>query len=134
MTLRVHSDVLDKGLAEIKNYVDKILLIDAYATDDSYATVTTSGNILAEVATTSSDFTLANDTGGARKVTSPSGKVDSSANNSGLAASNHIAFIDTVNSRVLWVTTETSGQNIVATNGITFPALVLTFKQPVLPA
>ena len=55
----------------------------------------------------------------------------SSANASGTAS--HFAFVDTANSKVLWVTEETSGQTIVLGNPVTFPSLVYTAKQPVAP-
>jgi hypothetical protein len=43
----------------------------------------------------------------------------------------HFAFVDTVNSKVLWVTQETSGQVITAGNPVNFPALVYKAVQPV---
>lgn len=42
----------------------------------------------------------------------------------------HLAFLDTVNTKVLWVTDETSDQTITATNPVTFPSLVYTANQP----
>jgi hypothetical protein len=38
-----------------------------------------------------------------------------------------------VNSKVLWVTEETSGQTITSGNPVNFPSLVYTAKQPVAP-
>ena len=45
-------------------------------------------------------------------------------------AGNHIAFLDTTNSKVLWVTNETSGQSITIGNPVSFPSLVYTVNQP----
>lgn len=123
----VHSDVLDNGLNAIKTNCDKMALISAYTAGDSYATV--SAAILSDVAMTTSDFTLAS-SGNNRTLTSASGKQDTAANASGGSGTNHIAFLDTANSKVLWVTNETSGQAVVAGNPVTFPSLVYTANQP----
>lgn len=123
----VHADVLDNGLNAIKNNCNKMALISTYSAGDSYATV--NGNILAEVAMASGDFTLGT-SGSNRTLTTASGKQDTSANASGGGAPMHIAFLDTVNSKVLWVTEETSDQTITALNPVNFPALVYTAQQP----
>lgn len=123
----VHSDVLDNGIAAIKANCNKMALLSAYTAGDSYATVNAA--ILADVAMTSTDFTLAS-AGNNRTLTTAAGKSDSAANASGGGASNHIAFLDTVNSKVLWVTTETSGQAITVGNPVNFPSLVYTSNQP----
>ena len=123
-----HADVLDNGPAYIKTNCDKVCVVSAYTAGDSYATVTAA--ILAEAALTSTDFTLAS-SGSDRTLTTAAGKQDTSANATGAAS--HIAFVDTVASKVLWVTEETSGQTITASNPVTFPSLVYTAKQPVAP-
>ena len=123
-----HADVLDNGPAYIKTNCDKVCVVSAYTAGDSYATVTAA--ILAEAALTSTDFTLAS-SGSDRTLTTAAGKQDTSANATGAAS--HIAFVDTVASKVLWVTEETSGQTITSGNPVTFPALVYTAKQPVAP-
>lgn len=121
-----HADVLDNGPNYIKSNCNKMCVLSAYAAGDSYATV--NGNIRAEVAMTSTDFTLGT-SGSDRTLTTAAGKQDTSANNTGTV--NHIAFVDTVNSKVLWVTDETSGQTITLGNPVNFPSLVYTAKQPV---
>ena len=128
MTKWAHADVLDNGPAYIKANCDKVCVVSAYTAGDSYATVTAA--ILAEAALTTSDFTLAS-SGDDRTLTTAAGKQDTAANVSGTAS--HIAFVDTVASKVLWVTEETSGQSITAGNPVTFPSLVYTAKQPVAP-
>ena len=128
MTKWAHADVLDNGPAYIKTNCDKVCVVSAYTAGDSYATVTAA--ILAEAALTSTDFTLAS-SGSDRTLTTAAGKQDTSANASGTAS--HFAFVDTANSKVLWVTEETSGQTIVLGNPVTFPSLVYTAKQPVAP-
>lgn len=128
MAKYAHPDVLDQGPNFIKVNCNKMAVIDAYTFGDSYATV--NGNILAEAAMTSTDFTLAS-SGNDRTLTSAAGKSDASANATGAAS--HIAFVDTVNSKVLWVTEETSGQTITSGNPVNFPSLVYTAKQPVAP-
>lgn len=128
MTKWVHADVLDNGPAYIKTNCDKVCAVSAYTAGDSYATVTAA--ILAEAALTSTDFTLAS-SGGDRTLTTAAGKQDTAANATGAAS--HLAFVDTVASKVLWVTEETSGQTITSGNPVTFPSLVYTAKQPVAP-
>ena len=123
-----HADVLDNGINYIKTNCNKVAVISAYTAGDSYVTV--NGKILAEATMASGDFTLGT-SGSNRTLTTASGKQDTSANASGTAS--HIAFVDTANSKVLWVTEETSGQTIVLGNPVTFPSLVYTAKQPVAP-
>ena len=123
-----HADVLDNGINYIKTNCNKMALVSAYTNGDSYATV--NGNILAEATMASGDFTLGT-SGNNRTLTTAAGKQDASANAGGVAS--HIAFVDTAASKVLWVTEETSGQTITASNPVTFPSLVYTAKQPVAP-
>jgi hypothetical protein len=122
-----NSAVLDNGLNEIKTFCDKMAVVSAYSADDSYATV--DGNILADVAMTSGDFTLGS-SGSNRTLTTASDKSDATAAATGTAS--HIAFLDTTTSpaRVLWVTEETSGQTINSGNQVNFPSLVYTATQP----
>lgn len=124
----VHADVLDNGLNDIKTNANQMALIKAYAAADSYATVT--GNIVATVAMASGDYTLAS-AGSNRTLTTASGKSDSSADaGSGASPNLHIAFLDTTNSKVKWVTDETTDQVITAGNPVSFPAIVYTSNQP----
>ena len=123
-----HADVLDSGINYIKTHCNKVAVISAYTAGDSYATVNAA--ILAEATMASGGFTLGT-SGSNRTLTTAAGKQDASANAGGAAS--HIAFVDTVNSKVLWVTEETSGQTIVLGNPVTFPSLVYTAKQPVAP-
>jgi hypothetical protein len=125
MATYAHPDVLDNGLNYIKTNCNKIAVVSAYTFGDSYSTV--NGNILAEAAMTSTDFTLG-DSGNSRTLTTAAGKSDSAANATGAAS--HIAFVDTANSKVLWVTEETSGQTINTGNQVNFPSLVYTSNQP----
>lgn len=125
MAKYAHPDVLDQGINYIKTNCDKMAVIDAYTFGNSYATV--DGDILAEVSMTSTDFTLGT-SGNNRTLTTATGKSDASANATGAAS--HIAFVDTVNSKVLWVTEETSGQIITIGNAVNFPVLVYTSQQP----
>ena len=123
-----NADVLDNGPNYIKTNCNKLALISSYTAGASYATVNAA--ILAEVTMATGDFTLGA-SGSDRTLTTAAGKQDASANASGGSASNHLAFVDTINSKVLWVTEETSGQAVTAGNPVTFPSLVYTSKQPV---
>lgn len=120
-----HADVLDQGPNFIKSNCTKMAVVSAYSFGDSYATV--NGNILAEVTMASGDFTLATATND-RTLTTAAGKSDASANATGAAS--HLVFLDVTNTKVLWVTEETSGQTITSGNPVNFPSLVYTAKQP----
>ena len=126
MSKWAHSDVLDQGPNFIKTNCNKVVVISAYTVGDSYATVIAA--LLAEVTMASTDFTLAT-SGSNRTLTTAAGKSDTAANATGVAS--HIAFVDTVASKVLWVTPETSGQTLTAGNPVNFPSLVYTAPQPV---
>lgn len=123
----VHADVLDQGPNYIKTNCNKVVVIVSYTAGDSYATVMSAGNIVAEADMANGDFTLGS-SGSNRTLTTASGKSDSAANNNGDPS--HFAYVDTVNSKVLWVTTESSVQTITAGNPVTFPSLVYTTNQP----
>ena len=123
----VHADVLDNGIAYIKANCNKMALVSAYSAGDSYATVNAA--IVADTAMANSDFTIAA-SGNNRTLTTAAGKSDTAANVTGGGAGNHIAFLDTTNSKVLWVTNETSGQSITIGNPVSFPSLVYTVNQP----
>jgi len=123
-----HIDVLDNGPAYIKTNCNKIAAISAYTANDSYATVNAA--ILAEATISTTNFTLAGASGAPRTCSFAAGSSDASANASGGGANTHLAFLDTVNSKVLWITEETSDQAIVAGNPVNFPALVYTSNQP----
>lgn len=122
-----HQQVLDNGLNYIKSNCDKIALISSYSVGESYSTV--AAKVLAEATMVSTDFTLAS-SGNNRTLTSAAGKQDTSANATGGSATNHIAFLNTTGSEVLWVTEETSGQVVTAGNPVNFPSLVYTSNQP----
>ena len=127
MTKFVHTDVLNNGPSYIKTNCNKMVLISSYVFLVTYAAV--NATILAEVGMISSDFTLATNVND-RTLTTAAGKFDASANATGGSASNHIAFLDNVNSKVLWVTEKTSEQVISAGNQVNFPSLVYTSKHP----
>ena len=126
-----HADTLDGSLNVIKTNCNKLAVVAAYSAGDSYATVTGGSNILAEVTMASGDFTLGT-SGSDRTLTTASGKQDASANNSG--TSNTFVFLDTVNSKVLGATVESSAQSVTAGNPVNFPQIVLTSKQWSAPA
>jgi hypothetical protein len=126
MAKYAHPDVLDQGPNFIKVNCNSLAVVSAYTFGDSYATV--SAAILATVAMVTGDFVLStavND----RILTTAAGKSDPSAAAGG--TSSHLAFLDTVNSKVLWVTEETSVQTIAIANVVNFPSLVYTTKQPI---
>ena len=127
MSKFAHQKVLDNGLNYIKSNCDKITMIFSYDLGESYASVV--AKIAAEATMTSADFTLGS-SGYDRTLTSAAGKSDPAANATGGSATNHIAFLNTTGSEVLWVTEETSGQVVTLGNPVNFPSLVYSSKQP----
>lgn len=122
----VRSGVLDNGLNDIKTNATKMMIIKAYTAGDSYATVT--GNKVAEVTMVSGDYTLGS-SGNNRTLTVGSGKSATATANSGATPDLHIAFTDG-SANVIWVTDETSDQQIYSGNTVNFPAPVYTANQP----
>lgn len=120
-----HPDVLDGGLNAIKTGAVKMMLINAYTLGDSYATVI--GNKVAEVAMTSTDYTLS--TSGNNRVLTTTAKAGVTASASSATGDHHIAWTDG-SAKVLAVTDET-GEAVVASGGtVNFPAIVITKTQP----
>jgi hypothetical protein len=121
-----HADTLDNGPVHLKANTAKIVLIKAYAAGDSYVTVT--GNQLAEAATVAGDFTLAAN-GSNRRLTSAAKSGPATATvAAGLDL--HFAFLS-ADSRVLYVTDETTDMAVTSGNTINFPALQYNASQPV---
>ena len=121
-----NSTVLDGGLSYIKNNCNAVHLISTYTANDSRSTIIS--NSLANIAMTSTDFTITGAAGQARVLAAASNKTSAGATNNGGGSTSHFAFIS--GTEVLWVTPETSGQNIVLLNPVNFPALTYTSNQP----
>ena len=118
MTRYAHTDVLDNGLAYIKANCNKVILIDAYSA--VYATVN-GANKVAEATLVTGDFAIAGADGAARTMTATlTGKAGGNAIKAAAGAGSHIAFVDTVASKVLYVVPETSLQPITLGNPVTF--------------
>lgn len=114
-----HADVLDNGPAYIKANCNKVVLISQY--DTTYAGCSATYKV-AEATLVTGDFAIAGAAGAARTLTATlTGK---SGGNALMAVANganmHIAFLDTVNSKVLYVTEESSDQAITAGNPVQF--------------
>lgn len=124
-----HPDVMDNGLAYLRTNCDLMALISNYTFGDSYATVV--ANLLASVAMVDADLVLS--TSGNNRRLTVAGKTDSSANASGGGPNSHVALLDTVNSKVLYVTEEDAGQAIIAANAVAIAGFTITRTQPVQP-
>ena len=118
MTKYAHADTLDNGLSYIKTNCNKVILIDAYSA--VYATVN-GANKVAETALVTGDFALSGADGAARVLTATlTGKAGGNALKAVANGVNmHLAFVDTVASKVLYVTEESSDQAITLGNPIT---------------
>lgn len=119
MTTYAHTDVLDNGPKYIKDNCNKVILISAYSS--TYATVN-GANKVAEATLVTGDFALSGADGAARVLTATlTGKSGGNALQTVNPGTNmHVAFVDTVNSKVLYVTTESSDQAITSGNPVQF--------------
>ena len=119
MSRFAHSDVLDNGPAYVKTNCNKVILIDAYS--DVYATVN-GANKVAEATLVTGDFAIDTFTASSRRLTANiSAKSGGNALKAVADGTNmHIAFVDTVASKVLYVTEESSNQAITPGNPVTF--------------
>lgn len=119
MTRYAHPDVLDNGPGYIKTNCNKVILTNAYS--NVYATVNTTAKV-AEAALVTGDFALSGVDGAARVLTAAiAAKAGGNALMTVADGTNmHIAFVDTVNSKVLFVTEESSNQSITSGNPVTF--------------
>jgi len=127
MSKWVHQDVLDFGIDRIKQQANSYRLIKNYAAGDSYATVV--GNSIVAAAMAAGDYTLGS-SGSNRTLSVAAGKTGNASGASVQGDNLHLAFIDTVNSKVLWVTDETTDQVITNGNLVNLPAPVYTSQQP----
>jgi hypothetical protein len=124
MTIKyAHADVLDGGLNAIKNGAIRMLLLKAYAAGDSFATV--AGNTICTVTVAPGDFALSGADIAPRVLTTTA----KSGTASGAGTATAIAFTDNVG-KVLWVTTETSGQAVSSGNTVNYPSLTYSSGQP----
>ena len=119
MPCYAHTDLLDNGPAYIKAHCNKVVLTSQY--DSTYTGCNTTYKV-AEATLVTGDFAIAGADGAARTLTATlTGK---SGGNALMAVANganmHIAFLDTVNSKVLYVTEESSDQAITSGNPVQF--------------
>lgn len=117
---------LDAGIAYIQSNATRMLLLNNYAFGDSYATVTAGSNILAVVTMASGDYTISTISNN-RQIVTGTKSVTAIANSS--TPDLHIAFTNGAGT-VIWVTDETTNQQIVSGNTINFPAITYTSNQP----
>ena len=119
MSRFAHADVLDNGIAYLKANANKVVLTSQY--DNTYTGCNATYKV-AEVTLVAGDSALSGAAGAARTLTyTLTGK---SGGNALMAVANganmHIAFLDTVNSKVLYVTEESSDQAITSGNPVQF--------------
>ena len=117
MSRYAHPDVLDNGPAYIKANCNKVILLTAYTS--AFATAN-GANKIAEAALVTGDFALSGADGAARTLTatltgkSAGNALQALADGTGM----HLAFVDTVTSKVLLVTDESSDQPITSGNPV----------------
>lgn len=119
--------VLDEKLKLITTGANEMRLLSGYTAGDTYATVNT--NTLGSVAIAAVDWTFAAHGTNGRKVTLALKTANATA--TAAAGDRHIALVDTVGSRVLHVTDETTDQAVTSGNPIDYPAIEIRENQPV---
>jgi hypothetical protein len=119
MSKYAHADVLDNGPKYIKDTCNKVILINAYSA--VFATVN-GANKVAEAALVTGDFAIAGADGASRTLTATiTGKAGGNALLTVNPGTNmHLAFVDTVTSKVLYVTEESTDQVVTSGNPVTF--------------
>lgn len=122
----VHSDVLDGGLNAIKNNATAVRVISAYTAGDSYATVT--GNALSNLTISGTNLIISSS--GSNRVLTFTPPSTDAADVASTGTDLHIAFLDVTNSKVLWVTDETSNSSFSIGATLTLPTLTYTANQP----
>lgn len=125
----VHTDVLDNGLNEIVSNGNVLHVIEAYSASDNFATVV--GNSVANYSLAGGDKTLSAHATTGRKVTIAAKSGNNATKSSVGSPDLHLAVVDTVNSKVLFVTDETSDQAITNGNPVNTPVFEYQLPQPV---
>lgn len=128
MAKLAHNDVLDALGEYLKANGVKMTACEGAPTTYEHANSqkgTGTGKALASAVLTGTDYTMADDTSG-RKVTI-SEQADETVDQTGDA--DHIAIVDTTNSKLLYVTTCTL-QTLTAANTVTFPAWKINVQDP----
>lgn len=119
-----NDDIMDAALSLIKTNCDKMVACSAQPTTYAEANATYA---LADVAMTSSDFTgPANGDTSGRKLT-VGAKSGVTVDTSGTAT--HVALLDSVNSRLLYVTTCAS-QAVVSGGTVSFGGWAIELRDP----
>ena len=117
----VHDDVLDGALNIVKNNANLMIVCSQQPTTRAEAVTTYA---LADVAVSSTDFTIADGDTSGRKLTVAQ-KENVTVDTSGNAT--HVALVDAT--RLLYVTTCTT-QSLTAGNTVTFPAWKIEIADP----
>jgi hypothetical protein len=120
-----HADVLDGGLNVIKNNVTRICVCNAQPA--SYADAITNYK-LAIKTISSSDFTGPSAGSSSSRVLQSNQHTNVTIDTTGDAT--HVAWCDSVNSKLLHVTTTVS-QTITQGGTVTIPACNISYPQPV---
>lgn len=124
-----HPDVLDNGLAYLKANTNKIAVISSYTLAESYAAV--AAKILAEATMAPTDLIIADGASSSRELTSAA-KTDTSANATDAASvTKHVAFLDTLTSKVLYVTPAPASVATTAGSPVNIAPVVVRIPQPV---
>lgn len=120
----VHDDVLDAALGYIRSNCDKMTACSAQPASFAEGNA---GLALADVAMGAGDFSISDGDTSGRKVTVGQ-KSGATVDASGTAT--HVALLDTVHSKLLYVTTATP-QMLTAGNSMTFQAWDIEIADPV---
>lgn len=130
MGKKVDDSVLDGALDEIKSNCDRMTLCEGEPADFAEANTdkgTGTNKKLADVIMASGDFTIANgDTSGRKVTVGAKSAVDVDVTGTG----DHVALLDTVGSRLLYVTTTSAAVNVDAAGTVDIQAWDIEIADP----
>ena len=130
-----HNDIFDNGFNAAKINADKMVLCKqpptTFIEGNNLDTDGSPGFKVAEVAMASGDFTIQDRTGGGREMVVALKSSVTALDDSIVTDDLHIALLDTVNSKLLIVTDETSDQEITTGNPVNFPSWTTGNPDPV---
>lgn len=135
MAKSYHNDIYDNGLNAAKTNGNKMVLCKqppaSYTDANNLPTDTPAGYKIAEVAMASGDYTVQDKAGGGREC-AVAAKAGVTALAGSLGSDDlHIAVLDTVNSKLLVLTDETTNQPVTQGNAVNIPSWKFYFTPPV---
>ena len=124
-----HPEIMDLGLSQLDTTATGVYAIQGFTTDFATATDNITGNAIGNAALITGDITLTNgNTAGARKAV-VSDLITISFDKDGTP--DHLALVDSLTSKVLYVTEIVNPQPVLLGNTMTTPVWEVEISAPV---